>query len=280
MTRLWVSLLNSAARQNFLIAITASLSAMSAYVLYHHHINITLGVVVLLATFFTYTMQRLFGFETSITEIPRWKLLLLGFSGILILIFAFFLTLTQVVLLGVAGALSVLYAYPAFPFKNTRKSLRQIPYLKIWVILAVWIIVICLAPLSDLSPAESGALTMSRIVFIIQQGTFIFALTIPFDIRDLEVDGDEQRTIPMILGIESSIKLAKSALWISFFAVGMNFLLGFFDLEIVFIQLFIVILGLKLLHRARTIRSSEFYLVQIDGLIALQAILFLLSYFI
>jgi len=253
---------------------------MSVYVLYHHPVNLILGFTVLFATFFTYTVQRFFGIDSPVAEVSRWKLVLLGFSGVFIVASAFFLSAAQVALLALAGALSLLYSLPVIPFRKNRKSLRQIPYLKIWVILTVWMIVICVLPLSELSAFESGSLLSTRLVFIIQQGAFIFALTIPFDIRDLKVDGAEQRTIPMIVGIDKSINLAKSALWISFFATGMNFLLGFFDLEIVFIQLFIVLLGLRLLRQSRTIQPNEFYLVRIDGLIALQAVLFLLSYLI
>lgn len=279
--RRWLrSLLSRAAHHNFLIAFTASLASISVYVLYHHPINFILGVEVFFATFFTYTIQRLFGLGSSSTEIQKWKILLLVFSGVVIIALAFLLSLTQVVLLGLAGSLSLLYALPVIPHKNSKKSLRQIPYLKIWVIVAVWIIVICLVPLSDFSSSDAGNLLTTKIIFIIQQGAFVFALTIPFDIRDLKEDESDQKTIPMILGVGQSVSLAKSALWLSFFTAGLNFLFGFFDLEIVFIQLFIVLIGLRLLHRSKSIQRNEFYLIQVDGLIAFQALLFLLSYFI
>lgn len=280
MRELLVSLLKKAAEQNFLIAITASLASISPFVLYHHQINFILSIEILFATFFTYTVQRFFGGDSSLIELPLWKVALLVFSSTVIVVLAFFLSHTQVVLLTFAGILSLLYSFPAIPYQNQRRSLRQLPYLKIWVIIAVWLIVICLSPLSELPAFESGDLFTSKMIFIIQQGAFIFALTIPFDIRDLKVDEPHQKTIPMIFGREKSIKLAKSAIWLSFFAAGVNFLLGFFDVEIVFIQLLIALLGLRLLRRAKTVQSTEFYLVRIDGLIALQAVLFLLSYFI
>jgi len=274
------SYLRAAAQHNFLIAVTASLASLSSYVVYHHQLNLILGTEVLFATFFTYTLQRFIGENSLNPEIPAWKLGLLIFSGIAIVVLAFFLSIAQVVLLALAGLLSFLYSFPAIPYRNSRKSLRQIPYLKIWVIVAVWILVICLVPLSELSAFETGDLLASKVVFVVQQGALIFALTIPFDIRDMKVDERDQKTIPMIIGVQRAIKLAKSVLWLSFFATGMNFLLGFFDLEVVFIQLFITLLGLKLLGISERVQKSEFYLVRIDGLIALQAILFLLSYFI
>ena len=274
------ALLSKAANHNILISFTASLATISVYAIYHHPINFVLGVEVVFATFFTYTIQRLFGLDSSVEKIPIWKITMLIISAIIIIVLAFLLSSVQVVFLGLAGALSLLYAVPVIPCKNTRKTLREIPYLKIWVILTVWIIVVCLVPLSELNAFETGSLFATRLVFILQQGAFVFALTIPFDIRDLKVDAKEQKTIPMILGIERSIKIAKSALWISFFATGINFLLGFFDIEIVFTQMFVVLLGLNLIERSKKIQPMEFYLVKIDGLIALQAVLYLLSYFI
>jgi len=280
MQQRFFSYLKYAAEHNLLIALAAGLAAISPYVLYHCEINYILGVEVLFATFFIYTAQRFLGNLPSFRELPGWKMSLLVFSGFITVILAFFLLFTQVFLLFLAALLSVFYAYPAIPYKGSKRSLRQIPYLKIWVIVSVWVIVICFAPLCDLWLLDNVDLSWSNFFFIIQQGAFIFSLTIPFDIRDLNVDESDQKTIPMILGINKSVNLAKSAIWLSFFAAALNFLLGFFDLEIVVIQLLIVIAGLQLIRRSSTPRKNVFYLVWIDGLIALQAILFLLSYFI
>ena len=276
-----VGLLEWMAENNFLIAITAGLAALSPYVLFHFETNFILGVVVLFATFFTYTTQRILGDHIRWSDLPIWKKGLLIVSAAIIAFLVFYLSPVQVILLFLGGGVSFLYAMPIFRRMGTVISLRQFPYLKIWLIVLVWVLVICLTPMHDLSGSiQNQELLLGKLFFVAQQGAFIFSLTVPFDIRDLKVDHPSQKTIPMIFGIESAIGIAQSALWLSFFFTAFNFLFGFFDLEVVFFQLLVVLLGRKLLKSSKVIRSNAFYLIRIDGLIAIQSMLFLLSYFI
>mgnify|MGYP000285845633 CR=1 FL=1 len=50
--------------------------------------------------------------------------------------------------------------------------------------------------------------------FIFLMVLFVFAITIPFDIRDLQLDDLSQRTIPQVIGIEKSITLANVLLFL------------------------------------------------------------------
>lgn len=95
---------------------------------------------------------------------------------------AFTLSLNQLLVLSAPGILSLLYVLPVF--KN-RKRLRDINYVKIFIISLVW------AGLTVVLPAATAiglASYLLIIVLAIERFLFIFAITLPFDIRDIVVD--------------------------------------------------------------------------------------------
>ena len=110
-----------------------------------------------------------------------------------------FQLLTQAVIV-IVGLLSVLY-----PF-----GLRKIPFIKIFVISFVWTISTML-----LLVIENNIPISQNIIFhLIARFLFVFAITIPFDIRDLKYDAQNLRTIPLFFGALKSQFIAVFALFI------------------------------------------------------------------
>lgn len=101
---------------------------------------------------------------------------------------------TLLVLFGVMVLLSLAYVIPIFG-----KSLRELPHLKSPLIAFVWALVLFVFPsLNEAIPFPVIAGPVS-IYFL-----FFFALTIPFDLRDVHIDSSKQKTPPMVLGEKGS----------------------------------------------------------------------------
>lgn len=111
----------------------------------------------------------------------------IGFSSFLLLFGKFEI----IPLLLLAGIVSLIYVVP---FR--KKSLREIAYLKSPLIAFVWTIIIIAFPWVN----EYG---ISSTIFpeLLAYFYYFGALTIAFDIRDLEHDFSTQKTTPQVVGI-------------------------------------------------------------------------------
>jgi len=110
------------------------------------------------------------------------------------------------------GLLSLGYTVPFVPWKGTLWRLRDIPGIKILLISLVLGLTTVLLPV--LSYTSPRALLQPQICFIfLRRIFFIFAITVPFDIRDMEYDRQQgTRTLPLWAGIRQSLLLAFGAL--------------------------------------------------------------------
>lgn len=96
--------------------------------------------------------------------------------------------------------------------------LRSLPYVKIFLITIVWTLICGLFPIMPVNVFPTGF-----VYYLIALGVFIFAITIPFDIRDVEVDkANNVITFPVKLREERSRQLSYAALIIY---VGIIFLM-------------------------------------------------------
>ena len=165
------------------------------------------------ATLFIYNAQRLFRYkslkaetlsyrQTWLVEHRKYIILITLFSGAIsfVLIMQFYFSLYTFLVLGFAGALGGFYA---FKFKHFGFPLRDIPYMKIHFIALSWTLTVVLWP------AIIGETTIIQVFPYFFGNYFIFmALIIPFDIRDLDVDEQEKKTIPQIFGVLGAKMLA------------------------------------------------------------------------
>ncbi len=112
----------------------------------------------------------------------------------------------------IPGVIAVLYGIP-IPMKGKTFRLRDVGISKIFMISFVWAFISSVLPAvnSDISVFATSTLILFAANFL-----FIFAITIPFDIKDLKIDAMHNvKTIPTILGIENSYSLAFLSLFVS-----------------------------------------------------------------
>ena len=177
---------------------------------------------VLFSTIVSYNLIRFYNaLENKIwfaVFIKKNKKTLLGltFLSLGILIYqSFFLNFKAIITLIPFGFLTLFYVIP-FPWnKSNSITLRGVAFLKLFLIAISYAGITVLFPLINYSiEVESN-----EIITFIQRFLFIVAITIPFDIRDLNFDNKNLKTLPQVIGIQKSK------------VVGLFFLMLFLGLE-------------------------------------------------
>lgn len=95
--------------------------------------------------------------------------------------------------------ISIFYALKLGNLKN----LREIPHLKIHLIAFVWVASTVLFPAINEEITNSFTLYFSAAFYL-----YILAITVPFDIRDLNFDNPGNKTVPQVFGISIAKKIA------------------------------------------------------------------------
>src|SRR5205807_62994 len=118
---------------------------------------------------------------------------------------------------------SFAYTVPCIPSRKGSIRLRDVPGIKIAVISLVLGLTTVLLPVfvqDDLSLIKKPEVIM---VFF-RRILFIFAITIPFDIRDVKYDRENgTRTIPVVFGIHKAKIAALSALALFFVSAVLQY---------------------------------------------------------
>lgn len=261
---------------NIFIALAAGACTIAAYEFRDIDPDLNLVAFIFFATLLIYNLQRRIGDLNSSGIFFQTKTALMVAGVIGLISFAVHLTYIELIGLAAAGVLSLSYAYPFIPYKDERYSLRKIPYLKLWIIVLAWVLSTTVIPLIEIIDFNSTDDRLSMIFFILQQGSFIVGLTIPFDVRDLRYDSASQRTLPMVLGIDSSIRFAQRAMIAAFLFAFFNYLTGFFEFPQMLVQLGISLLGYFVVVYGNENRPPLYYSIVLDGMILLQGVLVLL----
>jgi hypothetical protein len=132
--------------------------------------------------------------------------ILFGILAIYVLIWNIELkNISATIVLGSTGIIGILYSIP-LPFIR----LRNIPGVKAFLIACVWVFFLAGFPAIN----ERIVLTHPYLIFG-SMFTFFFTITIPFDIRDIDKDPEQLKTIPQRFGIHKSKMLSYIILVIS-----------------------------------------------------------------
>ena len=192
---------------NILVAFCVLALALSTEILLGIQSNYKISQFVFFATLFAYNFQRVVRIKKGKTHIRKdwlnrhkiaiYGLMLLG-GLISARLFFEFQPSTQIAIV-VSGVLSV-----GYPF-----GLRKIPGSKIFIIALVWTISTMLLALLE----NQIQLTQKITLHLLARFLLIFAIIIPFDIRDLNFDNKELRTIPLVFGVLKARIIAISALF-------------------------------------------------------------------
>lgn len=116
----------------------------------------------------------------------------------------FYLNIAVQLALVIPALLSVAYVLP-FLGKKREKRLRDVHFIKIFLIAVVWAYVTVLLPAIELDIWQEKQIWS----MFAERSLFVFCITLPFDIRDLKVDKHNNvNTLPAKLGLKNTLRLA------------------------------------------------------------------------
>ncbi len=133
-------------------------------------------------------------------------------------------------------------------------GLRNIPYVKIFVISFVWAIGSMLLLLIE----NEITITQNVILHLASRFLFVFAITVPFDIRDLEHDLGKLKTIPLLLGTKKSKCLANFVILICVCIAGFQYFQNNITVSNLLALILLYILTLALITKS-DIKNNDIY---------------------
>jgi 4-hydroxybenzoate polyprenyltransferase len=244
--------------------------------------------LIFFATLCEYNVHR---FVTIITnkaalesEKHKWvKNNLIGFYFLVFLSVAGFVTVALMakreVLLGLApiAVLTLFYSIPVYGNKKSIFRLRGIPYLKIFMIAFTWSTATILLPVIHTGRHYPP---YHVILMIVERFMFVFAITIPFDTRDMEADTlAKLKTIPLLLGEKRSMNLAYISVLL-FAALSILHYTYIGELYIAFAMAISAITTLLFLRWDRAKSLPLYHYAILDGTMLLQGLLVLIAFYL
>lgn len=179
---------------------------------------------------FLYSLHRLIGIEFFYTEEDTVRFnyyrnhkgllyVTLFLSGLMAALSVLNIRYDLILGLMVGVVVGALYAVPVFGGRR----LRDMPYIKIFLIAFTWTYLTVLLPLE-----WEGVSRIFMLALILERFFFFLAITLPFDIRDMEIDANQNvGTIPLLIGKNRSILLAILFLILGLIAQYIAFFYGY-----------------------------------------------------
>ena len=191
----------------------------------------TISLFVFFASLFTYNFQRLVRMNTQgeLSFRQQWlqqnKFLLwvvTTLSAAATVYFSVSLSYNSLRLLIPLGIIVFMYSLPLLYWEGRWWRLRELPGIKIFLIAFAWSLV------SVALLVEEYQIKWTTDVWLLfaQRICFVFAITIPFDIRDLKHDKFQLKTIPRVFGEEKARYIACASLAMYELLVIVQFNLG------------------------------------------------------
>ncbi len=268
---------------NFWIAACAVAMTWQTELLLFNQIEInTLTYFVFFATLFLYAIHRIVGlvkvkpflekYRYSVIYHFRNHIKVYAFLGGVGALYCFFyLSFANQLLLVIPAILSLGYV---LPFVKGDKRLRDFDYIKIFLIAIVWGVITVLMPILE----RTTELTLAHLLILSERMFFIFAITLPFDIRDLKIDAHiDVKTIPSMIGIDKTKKLSLISLILVVVLAGANLYLGTYQIS----HLVGIILScsstLLFINYSDKTDADYFFTGLMDGTMILQFLMVLLA---
>lgn len=244
--------------------------------------GLSLAFFVFFSTMFAYNFMRLMRVHPMLLEgdskrhqniyklrFTLWCLCVIsGFFSVFFLVAIYKPIL--VVLLFMAS-ISIAYALPVYKKSGVWLRLRDLPGVKIFLIAIVWSLV------TEGFPAllAGGKL---NVLPLLERFLFVFAITIPFDIRDLRFDDKGLATIPLVFGVRKARWIGIIALFFAELILAYRcFFLDNFD-TLGAISIYLVYeLSAYLIYRSHPQLQERFFTLGVEGMSILMGLLFFLT---
>lgn len=224
---------------NLFVAICAAFLCLfihEVFKLYTYRLQVT--SFIFFSTLGAYNFHRLFGIKKVTKKNTRtlWvrkNLLLIKWLSIFSIIAAciiyLFFPFSTILFLLPLSLISLWYVVGLLKYGKLNQPLREIPYLKIFLISFVWAGACCMFPLV-VNSGYGILLNIHVQLFCLAIALFVFALCLPFDIRDFQDDHRMNiQTIPHGIGIYWTKMLSNGMFIFSALIILILYFHGFID---------------------------------------------------
>ncbi|MFB9863246.1 UbiA family prenyltransferase [Rufibacter immobilis] len=271
-------ILNFILYSNIFISICAAVLVWETYMLSGIPISLRLGGIVFFATLFVYNADSLlpykFNQEVAVSPRTQWirnnrlELIFIAIGSAMCVIYLYWTALFDLSfwfllhLIVVAG----LYSIAVVPEGDRYIPLRDIPFLKVFLIAYVWSAVTVQLPLMEV---DRDLFSGNNLILFVRRFLFIFSLTLVFDIRDVHKDKlTNTVTFPTKWGVQKTKWLALFTLFLfaillpSGTAPHMRLALGLAGVG-----------AATVVWYAHEYRSQYYFLILADGMMLMQFLL-------
>lgn len=272
----------------FLAFCATAYAAKTSLLLYGNNGSLHVNVIVFFATLFLYCLHRINkkksisdeeGFEERNGWVNTHKSVFYIFIGISLLIglieLRYMPMRTWLVFIPV-GLLGMGYTFPLIPTKNGWKRLRDLYWLKtLWIAFAFcWLTTF----LPVVYRESLAAMAKPQVLFIfVRSLLFLFAMCIPFDIRDMQFDRMKGvSTLPVRLGAKKSVVVGSLLLMLFLFLVIIQLLYADLAMRPALGLLFSSCVGIVLLQLAKNKQPALLFSLLYDGALFTQWLFILL----
>ena len=252
------------------------------YLLYGSFSWTPLTSFISLATLFLYAVHRIVGLEKVRPFLKKYRYSIIYrfrrhiqvyavIGGVGAFYFFWKLSVANQLLLVIPAILSLGYV---LPIMRGKKRFRDFNYLKIFLIAIVWSVITVVMPILE----HSQKFDFSHLSIVFERMLFIFAITLPFDIRDLQIDAHiDVKTIPTTIGITKTKWLAYGCLWMSFLLAIFAVINEWYPQKAILGFGISVVLTALLIERCDRTDKDYFFTGLMDGTMILQAVLVWIS---
>lgn len=223
----------------------------------------SLANFVFFSTVFAYNMIRFFQIDSINTAVALW--FRLNKKGLLFLnLISFIATIYYLLQLDWNDFLFLIpflmaTVFYVLPYSSSGKGLRTIPGLKLFLIAMTW------TGMTFFFPLYVNEVELSNSVYLegLQRFLFVFALTIPFDIRDASFDLEKLSTLPQAFGITASKVLAVLALLI---CILIDYWVHQADTAVIWTDIFILCMTIVFILFTTPYRNRYYTAFWIEGI--------------
>ena len=271
------ALLNFYLYSSLHIAIAASAFSLEICYLFDIDINYYLLAFVFCSTIFIYSIHRIIGINTvpdvlstgRYSVIRRFKshiYIYAVLSVILIVFLLFKIPQSSLIYLIILGMISLSYTLPVF---SSKKRLRDFDFIKIFLIAISWALI-------SLLQYSGNYLSMIVALVFIEHSLYILSITLPFDVRDLEVD--QSNNVKTLASYWGHSKTYKWAYGLMFVCWGITLLaiynhLNYLNINIILLISVAYLFSAGCIRLSRNKSSDYYYSGLLDGVIILRSII-------
>ncbi|MCK6650679.1 MAG: UbiA family prenyltransferase, partial [Bacteroidia bacterium] len=257
---------------NIYIALGAFALSISTFIELVIPIQLNYPILVFFSTLFIYNFQRIFYNAPNpsivISDRRNWidknqnTIRIMALIGLLgTIVFSFLIPFRIILLLSPLCLLSLAYFFPSL-------ALRKFIGIKTFVLVLVWTMTAYLIPTLLNEPAE---FSVKEVLYIISGFSFMAAICIPFDNRDIEIDSRENiKTFAVMLGRKKNSKIALLFSFIYLFMISILYFSEDLKLSFYLYHIFLFLLTVTFILKDKEKSSEYFYIAGIDGLLIIK----------